>query len=308
MALIASLRLLLVVVICLSVFTPLYAGSLGIIEGSDFIVRYDEPLKNAAWEVIELYPRIKHELEGILGWEIDFKPSILLIRENARFQEITANPYIIAFAIPGKHLIVIDYSKMNISPFTLEVTLKHEMCHVLLGSNIPDERLPRWLNEGFCQWVTGGIAELMIDDRQPNLSKASLSYRLIPLTLLSRSFPGDKNQLILAYEESKSVVDYMVTKYSRSGVVSILGYLKTGDTIDEATRKGLFLTLDELEKGWTQYLQGKVTWIGYLAANIYTILLFVAAILACAGFVRVLMKRRRRALMPDEEDDYIARN
>jgi hypothetical protein len=100
----------------------------------------------------------------------------------------------------------------------------------------------------------------------------------------------------------------MVTEHSRSGVVSILGYLKAGDTIEEATGKSLSLTPDELEKRWTNYLQGKVTWIGYLAANIYTILLFVAAILACAGFVRVLMKRRRRALMPDEEDDYIARN
>jgi hypothetical protein len=100
----------------------------------------------------------------------------------------------------------------------------------------------------------------------------------------------------------------MVTEYSRSGVVSILGYLKAGDTIEEATGKSLSLTPDELEKRWTKYLQGKVTWVGYLAANIYTILLFVAAILACAGFVRVLMKRRRRALMPDEEDDYIARN
>jgi hypothetical protein len=306
MVLKASSRFLLAAIICLLAFTPLYAETLGIIEGSDLIVRYDEPLKNAAREVFELYPRIKHELEGILGWEIDFKPSILLIRENARFQEITINPYIIAFAIPGKHLIVIDYSKMNISPFTLEVTLKHEMCHVLLGSNIPDERLPRWLNEGFCQWVTGGIAELMIDDRQPNLSKASLSYRLIPLTLLSRHFPGDKNQLILAYEESKSVVDYMVTKYSQSSVVSIFGHLREGDTIDEATRKGLLVSLDELEKRWTHYLQREVTWVGYLAANIYSILLFVAAMLACAGFVRVLMKRRRRALMPDEEDDYMA--
>jgi hypothetical protein len=148
----------------------------------------------------------------------------------------------------------------------------------------------------------------MVDDRQPSLSKASLSHRLIPLTFLGRHFPGDKDQLILAYEESKSVVDYMVTEYGRSGVVSILGYLKDGNTIDEATGKSLSLTPDELEKRWTKYLQGKVTWVGYLAANIYTILLFVAAILACAGFVRVLMKRRRRALMPDEEDDYIARN
>jgi hypothetical protein len=305
MALLASFRFLLVVAICLSAFTPLYADRLGIIEGSDLIVRYDEPLKNAALDVIKFYPRIKHELEGILGWEIDFKPSIVLIRENTRFQEITANPYIIAFAVPGKHLIVIDYSKMNISPFTLEVTLKHEMCHVLLGRYIPDERLPRWLNEGFCQWVTGGIAELMIDDRQPNLSKASLSHRLIPLTLLSRHFPGDKNQLILAYEESKSVVDYMVTEYSRSGVASILGYLKEGDTIEEATGKSLSLTPDELEKRWIQYLQGKVTWIGYLAANIYTILFFVAALLTVCGFLRIILRRRLRARLADEEDEEV---
>jgi hypothetical protein len=300
-----SFRFLLATVICLSALTPLYAETLGIIDGSDLTVRYDEPLKNAAWEVVAHYPRIKHELEAILGWEIDFKPSVLLIRENASFQEITANPYVIAFAVPGKHLIVIDYSKMNISPFTLEVTLKHEMCHVLLGRYIPDQRLPRWLNEGFCQWVTGGIAELMIDDRQPNLTKASLSHRLIPLVLLSRTFPGDKNQLILAYEESKSVIDFIVTEYSQGGIVNILGYLRDGDTVEAATGKSLSLTPDELEKRWTQYLKGKVTWLGFLAANIYTILLFVAAMLACAGFFRVLIKRRRRALIPDEEDDYI---
>jgi hypothetical protein len=302
MAFMASLCVL---VIWLSAFAPLHADSQGVIEGNGLTVQYGEPLRNAASEVIEIYPRIKQELEDILGWKIDFTPTILLIREHARFQEITANPYVIAFAVPAKHLIVMDYSKMNISPFTLEVTLKHEMCHVLLGSNIPDDRLPRWLNEGFCQWVTGGIAELMIDDRQPYLSKASLSHRLIPLTLLSRDFPEDKSRLILAYEESKNVVDYIVTEHGRGSIVNILGHLREGDTIDGSIRKGLSLTLDELEKHWAQYLQGQVTWIGYLAANIYTILLFAAAILTIWGFLRLLNKRRLKASKVEEDDEEI---
>jgi hypothetical protein len=305
MGFIASFRLLLASVFFLVTFTPIHAKNLVVTEGNDSIVQYNEPLKNAAKEVIELYPRIKQELEGILGWKVDFKPSIVLIRENARFQEIIANPYIIAFAIPHKDLIVIDYSKMNVSPFTLGVTLKHEMCHVLLGRNIPSERLPRWLNEGFCQWVTGGVGELMIDDRQPNLSKASLAHRLIPLSLLSRNFPIDRGQLILAYEESKNVVEYMVTEHGQRGVVTIMNSLKEGDDIDEATRKGLSMSLDELEKRWILYLQQRVTWIGYVAANIYTILLFVAALLTICGFLRIIIKRRLRASRVDDDDEVV---
>jgi hypothetical protein len=303
MAFIASFRLLIVSLFFLLAFTPIHAENLDVTEDNDVIVQYNEPLENAARETIKLYPRIKQELEGILGWKIDFKPSIVLIRENARFHEITGNPYIIAFAIPHKDLIVIDYSRMNVSPFTLEVTLKHEMCHVLLGRNIPSERLPRWLNEGFCQWVTGGVGELMIDDRQPNLNKASLSHRLIPLLLLSRNFPVDRGQLILAYEESKNMVEYMVMEYGQHGVVSIMNYLKEGDVIDEATRKGLSVSLDELEKRWILYLQQRVTWIGYLAANIYTILFFAAALLTIGGFLRIIIKRRLRASRVDDDDE-----
>lgn len=305
MAFTVSSRLFLACVFLLLAFTPIHAENLSVTEDNDIIIRYDESLKNAAKEVLGLYPRIKQELEGILAWEIDFKPCIVLIRENARFQEIIANPYIIAFAIPHKDLIVIDYSKMNVSPFTLGVTLKHEMCHVLLGRNIPEERLPRWLNEGFCQWVTGGVGELMVEDKQPNLNKASLSHRLIPLSLLSRNFPDHRDQLILAYEESKNIIEYIVTEYGQRGVVIIMNSLKEGDAIDEATRKGLSVSLDELEKRWIQYLQQRVTWIGYIAANIYTILLFAAALLTICGFIRILSKRRLRSSRVDDDDEVV---
>lgn len=288
---------------CLPALTPLYADEVAVLEGRDITVGYDGSLRNAARDMIERYPHIKDELEKILGWKIDFKPSILLIREHEKFQEMTGNPYVIAFAVPSRQFIVIDYSKMNINPFTLEVTLKHEVCHLLLGKNIPDERLPRWLNEGFCQWATGGVAELMVDGAQPSLSKASLAHRLIPLTLLDRRFPADKNQLILAYEQSKSVVDYMMTEHGQSSVVTLLNRLREGDAIDEAMRKGFSLSPDQLEKLWIDHVQGQVTWIGYLAANVYTILLFVAALLTVCGFLRVMVRRRLRASRREEDDD-----
>lgn len=296
-------RFIFLVILCLFPFWSVHGERPGVIENSDVAVHYDEPLRNAAMEVVRLYPRVKKDLEEIIGWKIEFKPAIVLIKEDAHFRALIPNPHIIAVAVPAQHLIAIDYSKMNITPFTLEITLKHEMCHIFLGSNISDDRLPRWLNEGFCQWVTGGVAELMIDNKHPTLSKASLSRRLIPLSSLSANFPGDKDQLILAYEESKSIVDYMVTEYGRARVVSILGHLRDGDTMNTATSKVLSVTPEELERLWVLNLQGQVTWIGYLAANAYTLLLFAAALLTICGFVRVIIRRHHRASRADEDEE-----
>jgi hypothetical protein len=303
MTLTASFQFFLVIALFLSTFAPAYSDKLVSIQEKDVIIRFDEPLKNAAKEVIELYPRIKEELEGIFGWKIAFKPSILLVRENIAFQEIIANPYIIAFADTHNNLIVVDYSKMNVSQFTLEVTLKHEMCDLLLGSYIPDDRLPRWLNEGFCQWVTGGIGELMVGRSQPNLNKASLSHQLIPLASLSRNFPINRDQLILAYEESKNIIEYMVTEHGQGNMVKILQYLKDGDTIDGAIRKALSMSLDELEKRWILHLQKRITWAGYVATNIYEILLFAAALLTIWGFLRAVIRRHRKARLADMDDE-----
>jgi hypothetical protein len=296
-------RILFATAFALSLFMPVYADSPGIMESNDVIIQYDEPLKNAAREIIKLYPHVRRELEGVLGWQIDFKPLVVLVKDHEKFQEISGSQYITAFAVSERKLIVVDYSRMNINPFTLEVTLKHEMCHLLLGDRIPDVRLPRWLNEGFCQWVTGGVAELMVDGRQPSLSIAMLSNRVIPLAFLQRRFPSDRDDLILAYEESKSVVDYMVAENGRNSVTIILDHLGEGDTIDEATKKALSVSLDEFERQWISYLKGRVTWIGYLAANIYMILLFAAALLTICGFIRLIIRRRHRASEIDENGE-----
>ena len=82
-----------------------------------------------------------------------------------------------------------------------------------------------------------------------------------------------------------------------------MGYLKEGKSIDEATRKSLSMTLEELERQWLQHLQGRVTWINFIAANIYTILFFVAALLTVTGFLLTIRRRhKKRSVYEDDED------
>ena len=114
--------------------------------------------------------------------------------------------------------------------------------------------------------------------------------------------------MALAYEESKNLVEYMVAEFGQRGVVSIMNSLKEGNAIDEATKKSLSVSLDELERRWILYLQERVTWIGYLAANIYTILLFAAALLTICGFLRIIIRRRHRNSKADEDEGEIGIN
>jgi hypothetical protein len=100
------------------------------------------------------------------------------------------------------------------------------------------------------------------------------------------------------------VVEYVVAENGQRGVVNVMGYLKAGEPIDEATKRLIGFT-DELERRWILFLQERVTWIGYLATNIYTILLFAAALLTICGFLRIIIKRRLRAARVEDDDEII---
>ena len=92
---------------------------------------------------------------------------------------MAGDPLVVAFAVPQRNLIVIDYSKMITHPLSLETTLKHELCHILLHEHIKTEILPRWLDEGLCQWASGGIGEIIMDQKRSRLNRAAFSREFI---------------------------------------------------------------------------------------------------------------------------------
>jgi len=278
----------------------LYAEDVGGIKKNGVIVHFEMALRTAAKEVADLYPELKAELEKTIGWRIDFIPTILLIKNRKTFQRVAGSNLIVAYAVPRRNLIVIDYSKMKIHPFTIETTLKHELCHLLLHRYIRSDKLPKWLDEGIAQWVSDGMAEIIMGNRKSVLNKAILSGNQIPIKNLTDRFPDDRNSLLLAYEESKSIVEYIRDKYGDKGVLKVLEHQKNGDRVDEAILKGLSIPFEELERGWLNQLKRRITWFSYLSRNLYDILFFIAALLTILGFIKILMKKRS---YKDEEWD-----
>ena len=255
---------------------------------------------NIAHDVIKKYPGVRDELVKTFLWNVEFKPKIILTNDRDAFRKIVGSDIVIAFAVPDKDLIVLDTSRIYTKPFTLETTLKHELCHLLLHHNIEQKRLPRWLDEGICQWASGGIAELMTSDEGRTLAKASLSDSLIDIQELER-FPLDERSLMLAYEESRSFIEYIVSEFGSRKTLQILEYLKQEDSINESVSKSLSINLFELEKKWQAYLKRKHTWFFYLSNNLYTIIFFLAGILTIYGFLRLLKKKR--AYVDDDNEN-----
>jgi hypothetical protein len=278
-----------------------YGQQRSLLRGEEVTILYEEPWKEAAQEVAAAYSIAKREVEQTLRLAADFSPKVVLVRDSNVFREMAGSPLFAAYAIPESNLIVIDQSKMSVSPFTIEVTLKHEFCHLMLHDYLKAKDIPKWLEEGVCTWVSQGIAEIMMEQKRSLLNEALLAGRVIPLRALSRGFPRDRESLPLAYEESKSIVSYMVETYGLEGLLETLRSVRQGQPWEDAIHGALAISFDELERNWTETLKKRLTWFTYLINNLYEILFFVAAVLAICGAWRAL--RKKKAYMKSEEEE-----
>jgi hypothetical protein len=287
----------------MSAQTVVEAGS-EVLKNDDLAVVYEPPLQAAADEVLRLYPILSQELHALLGWHLVSRPRVVLIRTNQQFRQITRNSPIVAFASPQRNLIVIDYSRMSTRPFNLRITLKHELCHLLLHAHIKAANLPRWLDEGVCQWASDGIGELLMDKSWSGLAAAVMAGQTYRFSRLSNRFPSGKSALMLAYEQSKSFIVYIDRRYGQDALSDILGDLKNGESIDTALFQNLSLSLNELEKDWLADIERTPPWLVFLASNVYGILFFLAAVLLVVGFIRAIIRRRAYAKTEEENEKW----
>jgi hypothetical protein len=272
----------------------LCAGELYLLEGNGIRILFEPPHEPVARELVHTYPEVREELKRTFGWDLTPTLSVRLIRDSRQFQQWVDSPLTVAFALPRDDLVVIDYSRMKTHPFSLRNTFKHELCHLLLHQHIQGDLLPRWLDEGVAQWASDGAGDILLDQKRSVLNRVALRGRFIPLDSLTGGFPQNDQDLMLAYEESKSFVDYLIGMSGAVGVLKVLKEMTKGNDVEDAVLKAYAVSLDDLERGWQRSLRNRITWFTYLSYNLYEILFVLAALMSIYGFIRVMMKKRRR--------------
>jgi len=261
------------------------------IRSDQTVISFETPFRSLAVELQAIYPSIKSDLEKLTGWEIDFNPRFLLLA-HSNFLSMIETRNVVAFAIGQDYQIIIDSSRMNVNPFTLSVTAKHELAHLLLHHKINRTLLPRWLDEGFAQWASDGISEIITGNRT-FLTNAVIQRNLIPLHKIAHYFPENETHMILAYEESKSLVEFIHKEFGAATLLNILHHMADGDSIDDAVLTNLSIPLDALENLWHKDLTSRKIWFYYLSTYLYAILFFLASVLAVIGFIRYQIRRKK---------------
>ena len=298
-----SKRAILSILFLLSMVSFVFAVEQTILETRELVVVYDAGLEQTAQQALAAYSVIKPELERSFQWRLDFRPTLVLLNDRKRFRQMAGHELVVAYALPKKKVVVIDHSKMNTSPFTLQTTFKHELCHLLLHHYIKDDNLPRWLDEGICQWASDGLADIIMDAKRDFLPAAILSDTDFDLEKLQHQFPRDKNGLILAYEQSKSVLEYLNREYGSQAILDFLKLLQQGYDLKSAFEIRFAISFEAFEYRWRAHLKKNINWFTYLSIHLYEILFVSAALLTVFGFIRKIIRRRAYSTQEDEEEE-----
>lgn len=275
----------------------LHAAEFDTLEDDEVAVLFPSTLRAAAKEAVQMTPEIKYELQETFVWSFPFKPTIILMKDSRRFREMTHSPLIVGFAIPKKDLVVIDYPRIR-NHANFRNILKHELCHLLLHKHLGNVHIPRWFDEGIAQWTSNGIMDILHDQRDALLPKAAFSDRLIPLGALNKGFPGNPNALRLAYEESRSFIDYIISAHGKPGLLEIIALMKENVPLREAFLTVFGMPLYQIEKEWQASLKQNIAWFAHLSFYLYEILFAVGGLIVVFGFIKVL--RKKRAYMEEE--------
>jgi hypothetical protein len=115
--------------------------------------------------------------------------------------------------------------------------MPHEPTHIVFSdaTGNPYHDPPRWLNEGFAQYVAQGY-----DSSSRSLVEQSARDGTMPsLLALTNYFPLDSDRIYLAYAESVAAVDLLVSKFGRPAVLKLVAAYAKGDSDDEAFKAAL---------------------------------------------------------------------
>ncbi|ETR74073.1 MAG: hypothetical protein OMM_00479 [Candidatus Magnetoglobus multicellularis str. Araruama] len=233
------------------------------LETWDVTIVYPDFLQSEIPDILSTYQWTKKNVQNIFQWPILAKIRLIVINNRKDFLQVAEHPLTLAFATPSRNQITIDYQSVITQPYSLETTLQHELCHILLGQHLKMP-VPRWLNEGIAQWASEGISEI-IRPRGSVLHKAIISNTLIPFYRLDYSFPMESDAFVLAYEQSHSFVVYLVQQYGKESLLQILNQMKRGESLHSAIRFEYGVSLLQLERDWRATHAQFFTWLLFLS-------------------------------------------
>lgn len=189
-----------------------------------------------------------------------------------------------AVAIPALNRIVIPIFRTPWSGGGEEDrTLRHEWAHLGLHAYLEGLRVPRWFDEGYAQWASGGW-----DIPSAWKLRLALARRDAPaLSDLALVWPDPRQEAEVAYLLAASAVSFLVEESGARGMEVFLTRWRETEDFEGALRSTFGLTLGTFETRWARHVKRRFGWVlvGLQTSLAWTVL---------AGLLVALRAERRR--------------
>lgn len=227
-----------------------------------------------------------------------FTGTVVLAPTPARFDSLTggAPGWSAGVAIPSLRRIILPAYQSDRTPLGDPiVALRHELAHLALDQYLPPP-IPRWFQEGYATWVSGGWDE----GAGWQLRFALASGNAPPLDSLTLHWPALATDARLAYLLSASAVSHLATRSGEQAFAALLRAWRREGSLDAALRSTYLLTPLQLEQEWRGMVRRRYGWL--LAVSQLGVFWGVIAVLfLILGIFRRRNTRERMAALEAEE-------
>jgi hypothetical protein len=158
--------------------------------------------------------------------------------------------YIGGQSFPDLGLVLVAIPDDESARSEIKRVVPHELAHILVHqiTRNPYNAPPLWLQEG----IATHSEETIDPGYDAALRDAAERGDVDPLRALTSSFGQDEEGLVVAYAQSRSVVDFILgnEKYGPERLARTLAAFREGVTYDEALQRGLGVSTDDLDREW----------------------------------------------------------
>lgn len=192
------------------------------------------------------------DLEWMTGVTLGRETRVYVYASSQEMQSATlfAPEWSGGLAFPRYHAVL-----LAVSPDSLDWgrrALAHELAHVVIGSFTFScvDSTPAWVSEGLAMAVEGPLDAHF----QDMLDRAVREDSLLPLRSLGSDFSANTDLALLAYAQSRSLVDFLSVHYGPAAVLGLLERFREGLPEDQALRASFGLDREGLESAWRSWL------------------------------------------------------
>jgi hypothetical protein len=266
--------------------TTVIAAEYQYIENNRFIIHFSASDTGIAGELERESGEIRRKIIADIGIDFEEKTQIILSPTIEQFQKDQPGGtwlplWAVGVAYPERNLIILRSPKsIKKGHINIQEVFIHEFTHVALGRALKGEDVPVWLSEGLAMYES----REWNFSRHAVLTQAVLAGRLIPLSVLTLSFPADQSNAELAYAQSFIFISFIINKIGLNAFHQFIRNYGRGSNLEYSLRRATGMDLEDLEKKWLTYLKLRTSWIPIIVSA--TTLWFLASLIFIYGYFR----------------------